>query len=1230
MKRTFVRDKRVVPDSIEPLELTVEKQERKRGGSGMLRQLITIGVYVLVFGLFMRGGVQSMGVYVILMAAGVVSTILVGLPNVFRRSDRFPFFRVVNRKKVYREYLAGLAEKAKAYLTDCDRKLRQRYVPASGLLKTVQDMGWQMYSRLPQHQDFLAVNLGEAAAEYPLDIRYPSLTYSERDRELAAFREEIGKALDEHRRNTLPCLYSLKEKKSLALVNKGMEPERFMQIVNACVADIAAAHSPEEVTLCGVFGREMPLLWMRMLPHVWHEGRRLLFCGTESEKEFAGLVAEAVQNGSKHVVAVVDADAARSCSFYAMFNSTALPEKLSVLFYSAEGLTPTRVAASVLYSGKAARGDMAGRVITPGRLEDADAESIARLLYNTELRDNAVKTAQGMPNRLTFFDMAGVRRAVELPRLPLAQQAAIQNRFPVLVGQGRNGEDVYIDLSNDGDGNHCLVTGTNGSGKSEFVIAFVMSACSMYAPDYLSFVVIDFKGAAMSSKINCLPHCRGEFTNADGNPTQREIARITELLEAEITYRERVMKEADCANNLNAYHRLYAEGRVNIPLPRLLVVVDEVAVFFDKDEAAAKNITHIATVGRAVGLILMLSTQSKHGVIPSQVRTNINVTVEFYSEDEEKDKREIIKGRAIVNSYRKVNCECQMAYTATRDTNASLVDFLRMSGSSRLVGGSGNKLQFDLIRDEIVNRFPIEQFGDKLPDVVTGPLEKWHTDRLSLKWLQEMYRDAPGASPDAFPVGVSDNIYERNHKFFTYRPGRENLLLYGKSRSGKTTFIKTLLASMCSRKYGLRPNAAGVYIIARDPGEYRSYGFPHVGSILPESELYYFLLFLQRTIEKRRSMESGHAAPIVAVIDGCYNTICSNEGLMRMLRDVTAESVRHGVSVILTMTKRSSLDFGGLRHFDSVMAFHMGDDFSYSTLEPMHVDAIRQIPDIPGRCLVDIAGFSGRTLETQIACPWEEGEEEIARQAAEYTALWRGKPVPEAVPLMPEHVHLTVKPTDKAVPMGLARDLTVCTWEPEKRSSCLISYFVEEDALAYTGYVARALARMGHPVLLVDDHRGRLSGLECIDNIRVFSPDDMEAFRDAVIASEAEETPRKTAIVVWDYATCMYPNGKEDVNLNLVGKVCEMLRCGSIIGVFAAHKEFQLAARSGGLTRLPQYLEGVGSGVLIGREPSAHTFGYSGLSAVEQGRPLEDGWGVNVSPRSKQICLMKLAEEVTE
>jgi hypothetical protein len=349
---------------------------------------------------------------------------------------------------------------------------------------------------------------------------------------------------------------------------------------------------------------------------------------------------------------------------------------------------------------------------------------------------------------------------------------------------------------------------------------------------------------------------------------------------------------------------------------------------------------------------------------------------------------------------------------------------------------------------------------------------------------------------------------------------------------------------------------------------------------------------------------------------------------MRMLVDVTAESVRHGVSVIMTMTKRSSLDFGGLRHFGSTMAFHMGDDFSYSSLEAMHVDAIRQIPDIPGRCLTDIASHSARTLETQIAFPWENSEEEIAREAAEYTTLWRGKPVPEAVPLMPEHVNLPVKATDGAVPMGLARDLTVCAWEPDKRSSCLISYFVEEDGLAYTGYMARALARLGYPVLVMDDYRGSLSGLECMDHIRVFAPDELNAFHDAVIAAEKSESERKTAVVVWDYAKCMFPGGREAPEL--VGKVCEMLRRGSLIGVFAAHKEFQLAARSGGLTRLPQYLEGVGSGVLIGREPNSHSFGYSGLSAVEQGRPLDDGWGVNVSPHSRQIRLMKLAEEVAE
>ena len=93
-----------------------------------------------------------------------------------------------------------------------------------------------------------------------------------------------------------------------------------------------------------------------------------------------------------------------------------------------------------------------------------------------------------------------------------------------------------------------------------------------YHPHEVAFVIIDFKGGGMANQFKELPHLVGSITNMEGRAVNRSLASI----KAELMKRQRLFAEAN-VNNIDKYIEKYKHGEVSIPLPHLIIVVDEFA-----------------------------------------------------------------------------------------------------------------------------------------------------------------------------------------------------------------------------------------------------------------------------------------------------------------------------------------------------------------------------------------------------------------------------------------------------------------------------------------------------------------------------------------------------------------------------------------------------------------------------------------------------------------------------
>ena len=191
------------------------------------------------------------------------------------------------------------------------------------------------------------------------------------------------------------------------------------------------------------------------------------------------------------------------------------------------------------------------------------------------------------------------------------------------VGVGPDGVHA-IDLARDGP--HVLVGGTTGSGKSEFLRTLVASLAVSCPPRDLNLVLVDFKGGAAFGPCADLPHVVGLVTDLDDHLASRALT----SLRAELRRRERLLAEAG-APDLEAYARSPSSRRE--PLPRLVVVVDELRTLVDEVPDLVSGLVRLAAQGRSLGIHLVLATQRPAGAVTAEVQANVSLRIAFRVRD---------------------------------------------------------------------------------------------------------------------------------------------------------------------------------------------------------------------------------------------------------------------------------------------------------------------------------------------------------------------------------------------------------------------------------------------------------------------------------------------------------------------------------------------------------------------------------------------------------------------
>jgi S-DNA-T family DNA segregation ATPase FtsK/SpoIIIE len=227
----------------------------------------------------------------------------------------------------------------------------------------------------------------------------------------------------------------------------------------------------------------------------------------------------------------------------------------------------------------------------------SEGRAVSRFIRETAEK-NGISDArkvwtEALPKQLFLSDLIGGREAF--------QNGAWQERsdgLSVVAGlvddpEGQRQYPLVLDFMRDG---HHIVYGAPSSGKTAFLQTVLLSAASLYTPDQVQFVVLDFGSWGMKI-FEGLPHT---LLIADANDAEK-VKEAEEYLTGELASRKRRFAEQG-VGVIEAYREITGES-----IPALLVVIDNMASLHAMYPDMLDSLIDVAREGGGLGLYLAIT-----------------------------------------------------------------------------------------------------------------------------------------------------------------------------------------------------------------------------------------------------------------------------------------------------------------------------------------------------------------------------------------------------------------------------------------------------------------------------------------------------------------------------------------------------------------------------------------------------------------------------------------------
>lgn len=623
-------------------------------------------------------------------------------------------------------------------------------------------------------------------------------------------------------------------------------------------------------------------------------------------------------------------------------------------------------------------------------------------------------------------------------------------KLRAIVGQG-SVDAFHLDLRSQGP--HALVGGTTGSGKSEFLQAWVLGMAAEYSPDRVTFLFVDYKGGSAFAECVQLPHCVGIVTDL----TPHLVRRALTSLRAELHFREHLFNRKKAKDLIELEKR----GDPECP-PALVIVIDEFAALVGEVPEFVDGIVDIAQRGRSLGIHLIMATQRPAGVIKDNLRANTNLRIALRVADAS-DSTDVvgtsvaaefdpaIPGRGVARSGPTRLVSFQTGYAGGHTSGDSAVPQLELA---ELTFGMPATWQEPVVETapeqretgpNDTSRLVATMVAAAQAVVLPAPRKPW-LDELSKVYDSARLRQRTDAE---LVLGVVDDALHQSQYPVYFRPDVDgNLAVYGAGGAGKSVLLRTLAVAAAVTPLG---GPVQVYAIDLGSAGLRMLdALPHVGAVVDgdDAERVTRLLgMIRETIEERaeryatvragtiaeyRSLAAAPDEPrILLLIDGAAAFRTQYEyATGRVYSDfqqIIADGRSVGVHVVLSVDRPGSLNASITSGMQRKIVLRLTEENDYGTLDVPNDVLSAASP--PGRAIID--GLEGQLGVFGGSANLADQSRAIERLAA--TMRERGVAEAPGVARLDDDIDVGILPAPTAdlVPIGIADDdLGVVAIEP--------------------------------------------------------------------------------------------------------------------------------------------------------------------------------------------------------
>lgn len=1110
------------------------------------------------------------------------------------------------RQKRYKEYLMQKKATIEKIMLKQKNILYENNLSPDECAQVILTKSGRLWERKIDDYDFLTVRLGVGNVDTDIDIQYPEERFTMEDDNLIDILNDI--ANNSKVIKSAPITVSLTEKNVSALIIR--KNENIDNFIRSIIIQLIAFHSYEDLKLVFLLNKnsEMDFSFAKMLPHVWNRTKQMRFFTYENDEMMD--ISKYLEQELKNRLQYRDKDYKTFQPYYLIItNDYKKIENLKVITEILKtkenmGFSILCIANDLLQLPNECKTfinlDMVSKTGTIFENEISSTnqkqitfdnsttilfEKIFEKLSNIPIR----YTESGrylLPNNYTFLEMYDVGRIEQLNILERWHKNDSTLSLKAPIGVDPTGAHIFLDIHEKFHGPHGLIAGSTGSGKSEFIITYILSLAINYHPDDVTFILIDYKGGGLAGafekgKIR-LPHLVGTITNIDTNGLQRSLASIqSELKRRQIMFNEARNMTDGGTIDIYKYQKMYHEGIVDKPIPHLLIICDEFAELKQQQPEFMDELMSVSRIGRSLGVHLILATQKPAGIVNDQIRSNSKFAVCLKVQDKE-DSVDVIKRpdaatlKTAGQFYLQVGNDEYFVLGQSGWAGASYYpsDFIekKVDNSIQLISNIGTTIKQ---ADDTLQKVLIDK-GEQLTNIVKylyllGKQQGIENQSLWLenipetifvKDIRKKYQVKVTKNRISAIVGEYDDPSNQRQgvvelDFSTLG----NTVIYGNAESGKETFLSTMVYDVITT---YTTEEVQLYLLDFGTETLKLYRkCPQVGDVvfINDKEKIDRLFNMLQEIMKERKEElleyngdydlylktSGKKMPMIIIVINNWDIFSETYGTdyEDAFQTIERESTKCRIVFVVTANAYNSMRYRLTQNFKNKIALQLNDENDYYNI----FDSVgkKRPSHIFGRGLLELKDKEIYEFQTAKICEPEQYLQRIKEEIEKIKTKKYEKAPP--IPILPDKVTFQEVNNNIAgisqVPLGIIeKNLKVANYDFKKNFATLITSKNMEDAIQFTANIIEELKNINNvETIIFDAERG-------LSSRRIDLKNQYEAF---IMKLNKENKNHKVCIFIGiDKFLADYANIGN--NFNSVIKLLEEKQNYSIIVVENANK----------------------------------------------------------------------------